>query len=117
MENSVLFRHYFYYGENVIRYCHRWVSSDKTFFIIPKKSEELRRFILSELHRGGSIVPVNGMWNRSEKEMIMTVVNRKEVTTLQRAIQHIDPHAFTMILNAQEIMGQGFKRMDWDDNK
>jgi uncharacterized membrane-anchored protein YitT (DUF2179 family) len=92
-------------------------SSDKTFFIISEKTEELRRFILSELHRGGSIVPVNGMWNRSEKEMIMTVVNRKEVTTLQRAIQHIDPHAFTMILNAQEIMGQGFKRMDWDDNK
>ena len=47
--------------------------------------------------------------------MIMTVVNRKEVTTLQRAIQQIDPRAFTMILNAQEIMGQGFKRMDWDD--
>ena len=92
-------------------------SSDKTFFIISEKTEELRRFILSELHPGGSIVPVNGMWNRSEKEMIMTVVNRKEVTTLQRAIQHIDPHAFTMILNAQEIMGQGFKRMDWDDNK
>ena len=92
-------------------------SSDKTFFIISEKTEELRRFILSELHRGGSIVPVNGMWNRSEKEMIMTVVSRKEVTTLQRAIQHIDPHAFTMILNAQEIMGQGFKRMDWDDNK
>ena len=88
-----------------------------SFFIISEKTEELRRFILSELHRGGSIVPVNGMWNRSEKEMIMTVVNRKEVTTLQRAIQHIDPHAFTMILNAQEIMGQGFKRMDWDDNK
>ena len=50
-----------------------------------------------------------------KKEMIMTVVHRKEVTVLQRAIQHIDPKAFTMILNAQEIMGQGFKRMDWDD--
>ncbi len=92
-------------------------SSDKTFFIISEKTEEIRQYILTELHRGGSIVPVNGMWNRQEKEMIMTVVNRKEVTTLQRAIQHIDPKAFTMILNAQEIMGQGFKRMDWDDQK
>lgn len=90
-------------------------ASDKTFFIISDKTEEIRQFILSELHRGGSIVPVNGMWNRTEKEMIMTVVHRKEVTILQRAIQHIDPKAFTMILNAQEIMGQGFKRMDWDD--
>ncbi|MEG0795165.1 MAG: YitT family protein [Odoribacter sp.] len=91
-------------------------SSDKTFFIISDKTEDLRHYILSELHRGGSIVPVNGMWNRAEKEMIMTVVNRKEVTTLQRAIGHIDPNAFTMIMDAKEIMGQGFKKMDWDNN-
>lgn len=57
-------------------------ASDKTFFIISDKSEEIRHFILTELHRGGSIVPVNGMWNRTEKEMIMTVVHRKEVTNL-----------------------------------
>ena len=90
-------------------------SSDKTFFIISEKTEEIRQYILQELHRGGSIVPVNGMWNRTEKEMIMTVVNRKEVTTLQRTIQQIDPRAFTMILNVQEIIGEGFKRTDWDD--
>ena len=54
-------------------------SSDKTFFIVSEKTEEIRHYILTELHRGGSIVPVNGMFNRSEKEMIMTVVNRKEL--------------------------------------
>ena len=92
-------------------------SSDKTFFIVSEKTEELRLYIIKELHRGGSIIPVNGMWNRSEKEMIMTVVTRKEVTTLQRAIQQIDPKAFTTILNAQEIMGRGFKAMQWDAPK
>lgn len=90
-------------------------SSDKTFFIVSEKTEDLRRYILSELHRGGSIIPVNGMWNRTEKEMIITVVNRKEVTTLQRAITHIDPSAFTMVLDAREIIGQGFKKLEWDD--
>ena len=89
-------------------------SGDKTFFIVSEKTEDLRHYILSELHRGGSIIPVNGMWNRTEKEMIMTVVHRKEVTTLQRAIAHIDPNAFTMILDAKEIIGQGFKKLDWD---
>ena len=90
-------------------------SSDKTFFIVSEKVEDLRHYILTELHRGGSIIPVNGMWNRTEKEMIMTVVNRREVTVLQRAIAHIDPKAFTMILDAKEIIGQGFKKMDWDE--
>lgn len=92
-------------------------SNDKTFFIVSEKTEELREYILKELHRGGSIIPVNGMWNRKEKEMIMTVVSRREVVTLQRAIYKIDPNAFTTILDAKEIIGQGFKRMDWEENK
>lgn len=87
-------------------------SSDKTFFIVSEKTEEIRNYILTELHRGGSIVPVNGMFNRTEKEMIMTVVNRREVVTLQRAIFKIDPRAFTTIMEAKEIIGQGFKTID-----
>lgn len=90
-------------------------ATDKTFFIVSNKTEEMRRYILEELHRGGSIIPVNGMWNRAEKEMIMTVVHRKEVTSFQRAIRQIDPEAFTMIMDTREIMGQGFKRLDWDN--
>lgn len=87
-------------------------SNDKTFFIVSEKTEEIRCYILTELHRGGSIVPVNGMYNRTEKEMIMTVVGRKEVVTLQRAIYKIDPNAFTTIVDAKEILGQGFKKME-----
>lgn len=87
-------------------------SNDKTFFIVSDKTEEIRQYILVELHRGGSIVPVNGMFNRAEKEMIMTVVSRREVVTLQRAIYKIDPNAFTTILDAKEIIGRGFKTME-----
>lgn len=87
-------------------------SSDKTFFIVSEKNEEIRQYILTELHRGGSMIPVNGMFNRSEKEMIMTVVDRKEVVALQRAIYKIDPNAFTTVMEAKEIIGRGFKSIE-----
>ncbi len=87
-------------------------SSDKTFFIVSDKTEELRAYILTELKRGGSIVPVNGMFNRTEKEMIMTIVNRRETVTLQRTIAKIDPNAFTVILDAKEIIGKGFRQIE-----
>lgn len=87
-------------------------SGDKTFFIVSDKIEEIREYILKEMKRGGSIIPVNGMFNRSEKEMIMTVVNRREMISLQRAIYKIDPNAFTTILDAKEIIGQGFKKIE-----
>lgn len=88
------------------------ISNDKTFFIVSDKLEDIRHYILFDLKRGGSIIPVNGMYNRCEKEMIMTVVNRKEVTTLRKAIYLMDPNAFTMIIDAKEILGQGFKKID-----
>lgn len=87
-------------------------SSDKTFFIVSDKTDDIRQYVLQEMKRGGSILPVQGMYNRTAKEMIMTVVNRREVTTLQRAIYKIDPNAFTTIIDAKEILGKGFKSME-----
>lgn len=88
-------------------------SREKAFFIISEtKVEEIRAYILNDLHRGGSIVPVNGMWNRTEKEMIMAVVTTREVTALKREIAKIDPTAFTMIVDASEIVGAGFKHQE-----
>lgn len=87
-------------------------NAEKSFFIISDKIEEIRAYILNDLHRGGSIVPILGMYNRSEKEMIMTMVNRRQMATLQQAIYKIDPNAFVTIFDANQILGKGFKRLD-----
>ena len=87
-------------------------ANEKTFFIISDKVEDIRHFILTDIKRGGSIVPIQGMYNRTEKEMIMTMVNRREMATLQRAIYQIDPNAFVTILDAKEILGKGFKKLN-----
>ena len=42
------------------------VNAEKSFFIISDKIEEIRAYILNDLHRGGSIVPIQGMYNRSD---------------------------------------------------
>ena len=87
-------------------------NAKKSFFIISDKAEEIREYVLNDLHRGGSIVPIQGMYNRAEKEMIMTMVNRRQMVTLQQAIYKIDPNAFVTIFDAKQILGKGFKRLD-----
>jgi Uncharacterized conserved protein len=86
-------------------------SNEKTLFIVSEKSEEIRRFIIEELKRGGSLVPIRGMYNFAEKDMIMTVVNRREMIVLQQAVFRIDADAFVTILEAKEIYGRGFKQV------
>ena len=88
------------------------VNAEKSFFIISDKAEEIRMYVLNDLHRGGSILPIQGMYNRAEKEMIMTMVNRRQMVTLQQAIYKIDPNAFVTIFDANQILGKGFKRLD-----
>lgn len=87
------------------------MSVDKTLFIVSDKYEEIRDRIINDLHRGGTYLPGKGMYNGSEKTVIFTVVNRREMALLQEYIHEIDPTAFLTVLEANEILGEGFKSL------
>ena len=88
------------------------ISYDKTLFIISDKHIEIRAYILHELNRGGTYIAGKGMYNGSEKEIIFTVVNRRELSLLQEFISRIDPEAFMSVIDANEIIGKGFKSIE-----
>lgn len=87
------------------------ISYDKTLFIISDKYEEIRDRIIIDLERGGTYLPGNGMYNGSPKTIIFTVVNRREMAILEEYIHEIDPKAFVTVLEANEILGEGFKSL------
>jgi len=87
------------------------ISYDKTLFIISSKPQELRDKIIKDLNRGGTFIPGKGMYNGSEKTIIYTVVNRREMAILQDFVHKIDPYAFMTVINANEILGNGFKSL------
>ena len=87
------------------------ISYDKTLFIISDKFEEIRERIIVDLNRGGTYIPGKGMYNGSEKTIIFTVVNRREMAILEEFIHRIDPYAFVTVLEANEILGEGFKSL------
>ena len=84
------------------------VSYDKTLFIISSKPQELRDKIINDLNRGGTFIPGRGMYNNQERTLIYTVVNRREMAMLQEFVHQIDPQAFMTVINANEILGNGF---------
>ena len=85
------------------------VSYDKTCMIITDKPEEVSNKILVDLKRGGTFIQAKGMYSGQEKDMIYTVVNRREVAILQDYIRQVDPNAFMTVIDANEIVGNGFK--------
>ncbi len=87
------------------------VNYEKTIFIVSDKHQEIRDKIINDLNRGGTFLQGEGMFNGQEKKVIFTVVNRRELAMLEEFINKIDPKAFLTIMDAHEILGQGFKSL------
>ncbi|MCX6271217.1 MAG: YitT family protein [Bacteroidetes bacterium] len=87
------------------------VSYDKALFIISEKFEEIRDKILVDLDRGGTYIPGTGMYKGDSKTIIFTVVNRRELAVLEEYIHQLDPKAFVTVIQAGEILGEGFRSL------
>jgi len=87
------------------------ISYDKTLFIISDKYELIRDKIINDLNRGGTYIRGEGMYNHQERTVIYTVVTRRELALLQDFVHQVDPEAFLTVINANEILGKGFKSL------
>lgn len=87
----------------------RGISYEKTMFIISDKHEDIRQKIIVDLDRGGTMFVGKGMYSETEKNMIYTNVSRREYQILKDYIRQVDPDAFVTVIDANEILGHGFK--------
>ena len=83
----------------------------KALLIISNKHEEIKYKLLKDLERGGTYLDGEGMYTGERKKIIYTVVGRREVTILEEFISKIDPDAFITIMDAKEILGEGFQNL------
>lgn len=84
---------------------------NKAMIIISDKHEEIKKTILVDLERGGTYLKGTGMYTNEEKEVIFTVVSRREVAIIEEHINQVDPDAFITIMDASEILGEGFQSL------
>ena len=78
------------------------------YFIISDKSEEIARHILDEMDRGVTALSAMGMYKRTEKKVLLCVVNRFQTMYLRRVVFAVDPDAFVFSTRANEVLGEGF---------
>lgn len=84
---------------------------NKALLIVSKKHSDIKNKILTDLERGGTYLRGEGMYTGEEKQIIYTVVSRREVAILQEYIGKIDPDAFITVMDAREILGEGFQSL------
>ena len=74
--------------------------------IITKKEEELRQFIIHDLHSGATIYEAIGAYNMEKRREIITIVDTGEYQKLMKFINQEDPKAFITVYNVSNMRYQ-----------
>ena len=71
--------------------------------IITKKEEELRQFIVRDLHSGATIYEAIGASNIEKRNEIITIVDKGEYQKLMKYINQEDPEAFITVYTVSDM--------------
>ncbi|MBC7104845.1 MAG: YitT family protein [Firmicutes bacterium] len=82
----------------------------KAFFVISERAGSIGEAVLKELERGATALPGRGLYTGREREVLLVVVNRAEVTRLKEIVYRTDPRAFIVVADVREVLGEGFKQ-------
>ena len=74
--------------------------------IITKKEEELRQFIIHDLHSGATIYQAIGAYKMEKRHEIITIVDKGEYQKLMKFINQEDPKAFITVYNVSNMRYQ-----------
>lgn len=88
------------------------LNQSKAFFIISGRADAIVKRILVEMDRGATLLRGKGAYTGEDKDVILCVLNRVQVTRLKALVKEEDPQAFVLVADVREAMGEGFKSLE-----
>lgn len=88
------------------------INISKQVVIISYKTDEIVNFIILKLKRDATIYKAVGAYSSEEKQVITTILSRRETIRLRNYVRSIDDRSFISITNTSEIIGKGFRNVD-----
>lgn len=93
--NGLVLDHFIFDNNNKRRVC-----------IITGKEEELRRFIIEDLHSGATVYESYGAYNMQKRREIITIVDKAEYQKLMSYMNREDPQAFITVYTVSDMRYQ-----------
>lgn len=84
------------------------IGNGKLLFVMSEKNEEITREINEKMERGVTMLRSKGGYTGREGYALMCAVRRNEVFRLREIVRAIDPDAFIIMGNAEQIVGESF---------
>lgn len=94
----------------VVNYFLDGFSVKNEVVIISEKHDEIKKYIFERLDRGVTVYKAEGGYTNDEKDIIVTILDRKEYYILKKQLKILDPMVFVTVRNVQEVYGYGFSK-------
>lgn len=85
------------------------LGAGKLVFVVTSNEAEVAAGIEEATGRGCTFLEGQGSYSLVEKKVVMCACNNSQVVPIRRAIHEIDPQAFLIITDSNEVFGEGFK--------
>lgn len=85
------------------------IDEGKMTFIVTEHGDDVAEQIDEYSGRGSTILKGMGSYSKEKKDVVMCACNNKQMYTIKKMVHKIDPQAFTIIMESNEVVGEGFK--------
>lgn len=85
------------------------IDEGKMTLIVTEQGDEIAERIDEYSGRGSTILQGVGSYSKRKKDVVMCACNNKQMYTIKKIAHQIDPKAFTIIVESNEVVGEGFK--------
>ena len=90
------------------------MNRTKTLFIISERWDEIAPLVLSEVHRGVTLIPAKGAYTGKDKTLVYVIARTTELSTIRRIVREHDPAAMFSVIDTREVLGRGFDSIEAD---
>ena len=84
------------------------IIAGKLTLIVTEHSREVAEKIDQATGRGATFLKAQGSYSGEDKDVVMCACNNKQMYGIRSVVKEIDPDAFIIIMESNEVLGEGF---------
>ena len=85
--------------------------SSYQLLVFSEHYEKIADHIIHNMDRGVTVLKAQGWYTKSDKNVLLILINQRQLSGLSQVIKEIDPRAFMSISPTHNVYGEGFEQI------
>jgi len=86
-------------------------KSSYKLLVFSNHYQEIADYITTQMDRGVTVIKSVGWYTKQEKNVLLILINQKQLPSLAKIIKSIDPKAFMSVSSTNNVYGEGFEEI------